>query len=1363
MSFLRELLRAGAPSLPSPDVLDGADDSFHSTIEEWLAPSLFETSVSESCLTGCAATLGDLEVVDGAQGPASTTVLDELDFTSTHGGVCVLRSLLSNPVADLSLLKLRQRYIRKVEGRLTKQLAKVKPLLARLTENERHVAWFLRERTSEEKELLEMVYFSKRLTRGMNNSRAALTSYNMYKLFVSPTIGILSPIVYFIIPYMVLKMRYGLDIDLFTYLRILYRSSSLLSGGASHAVAASYLFSMAFYFQSVFSSIEVSATVKRIIGLISMRYSGMLSFVTAAHSLAGVFGGCYESAFFVKDAPDTELFDTVLEEIDFPSTLDYRRVGELLIKFRTLRPEAVRGLCLEAYVIDSLVSLAMARVHHGLSYVSYRTRSKSPELVLQDCWHICLPGAVRNSITLGGGAEPRNVIVTGPNAGGKSTFVKAIMVNAVMAHTIGLVAAASMSTSLFTCLWTQMNVPDYKGKESLFEAEMHRSKEKIDALKALDPSEFAMIAVDEMFSSTEPIEGLAAAYAIAKTMAQHPNTMLLLTTHYKYLCKLEAEEEFANYKMTALVGPDGDIRFPYKLHRGISDQRLALELLRQKGFESHVIERAIQHCMFGKLNPLIVVAVVLVFVVVMMYQRMKMLAYRLDDLEQEVTDLHNEHAFCGPPLCAKPAATGNVSGNVRTSCLGASKPPIQEDDDDDIIELHPNKPMPVVTIIDLLSGTATLQLPEEAEQELPQEVTSPPEISFVDDEATPESVVVVPAPEPVATPASTVAVVPDAEDTPSLLTRAVKPRREASATAKNVGTGTVPTDIMQTVQKIKATKRLSKRAAASKATGESATVTLCSPVMMDGRAFTDYRSKCAWVTGESSFEMRQRLTRDADSLIAEDRARAIQNAYCPPCFDYSENGTMLPAQNTQVCNARTCTITTTDPTGLGLGGARGGTERAPLNTAVAADPMMGPIRPLDHPVRYLLSTSLFYLPEYKKTYARLGTIDETHAKQQQFLAAARHYMRLLEEAPWLRKNVALRVYYDDSLFLYQAPDGSRPWEQVLRELGAHPSVQTVRFHCAAPQYREPAAPHLHRGLLGALMRLHAACDGPGGAFAAGAKCVCLVDMDNLYSEEWWQEHARFLRCPSKRVMSFTGLTEMVLHGYVAPGQEVRPLSKFGLTSFKEPLPASAWTGVPALLEELRPHMRYLDAVRLQLYGPESANERFFEDFAYGFDEVLLNHVLARCIPDTDSIRVVEMVRKPESMIAAFFEKMVGFLSWNGQRSCAMRQLAQDMGHTSPAQLLQWLEAAKSSTRDVRSLEALIARFSPHAATLGQLQIDARTLHLITHLSAARLAAMRPSRDFMLPITAADSQLQMLTSLRLVSRPCVAASVPPAKN
>lgn len=601
MSFLRDLLGANGPALPSPDALDGKDDSYHATIEDWIQPSLFETSEAESCLAGCSSTLSDLEVVCGAQGPSSTTVLDELDFTSTHGGICVLRSLLSHPLSDLSVLKLRQRYVRKCESALTKQLAKVKPLLARLAENERHVAWFLRERTSEEKELLDMVYFSKRLTRGMNSSRTALTTYTIYKLFVSPTIGILSPIIYFVIPYLVLKMRYGLDIDLFTYLRILYKSTSLLSGGASQAAVASYLFSMVFYFQSVFSSIEVSATVKRIIRLIAMRYSGMLSFVTAAHSLTTLFEGCYESAFFVRDIPDPDLFDTVLEELDFPSTLDYSRVGELLIKFRTFRPEAVRGLCLEAYVIDALTSLAMARVHHNLTYVGYRTRGKRPEMALQDCWHICLPGAVRNSIMLGGaqsagvGArEPRNAVITGPNAGGKSTFVKAIMVNAVMAHTVGLAAAASMTTSVFARLFTQMNVPDCKGRESLFEAEMHRCKEKIDVLKGLDPSEFALIAVDEMFSSTEPIEGLAAAYAIAKTMAQYPNTMLLLTTHYKYLCKLEAEEDFANYKMTALVGEDGDIRFPYKLHRGISDQRLALELLRQKGFESHVIERAIK-------------------------------------------------------------------------------------------------------------------------------------------------------------------------------------------------------------------------------------------------------------------------------------------------------------------------------------------------------------------------------------------------------------------------------------------------------------------------------------------------------------------------------------------------------------------------------------------------------------------------------------------------------------------------------------------------------------------------------------------------------------------------------------------------
>ena len=101
--------------------------------------------------------------------------------------------------------------------------------------------------------------------------------------------------------------------------------------------------------------------------------------------------------------------------------------------------------------------------------------------------------------------------------------------------------------------------------------------------------------MDEIFSSTNPVEGISGAYAVAKKISQDQGAMLLFTTHFVYLTKLakKVPDRFINYKMNVTRNENGDIEFPYKLESGISKQFVALELLKKSGYDADVIEEAL--------------------------------------------------------------------------------------------------------------------------------------------------------------------------------------------------------------------------------------------------------------------------------------------------------------------------------------------------------------------------------------------------------------------------------------------------------------------------------------------------------------------------------------------------------------------------------------------------------------------------------------------------------------------------------------------------------------------------------------------------------------------------------------------------
>lgn len=99
----------------------------------------------------------------------------------------------------------------------------------------------------------------------------------------------------------------------------------------------------------------------------------------------------------------------------------------------------------------------------------------------------------------------------------------------------------------------------------------------------------------------------------------------------------------------------------------------------------------------------------------------------------------------------------------------------------------------------------------------------------------------------------------------------------------------------------------------------------CPPKMADGRHFTDYRPRCltnfVFPNDQplNSYEYRQYLIHNADSLMKENRLHAYNMNICGPCVEPYDIGTMLPEEAVVMCDASTCKTMLTDPNGLGTG------------------------------------------------------------------------------------------------------------------------------------------------------------------------------------------------------------------------------------------------------------------------------------------------------------------------------------------------------------------------------------------------------------------------------------------------------------
>jgi hypothetical protein len=236
------------------------------------------------------------------------------------------------------------------------------------------------------------------------------------------------------------------------------------------------------------------------------------------------------------------------------------------------------------------------------SFAEYLDGQKTPSMDMQEMWNPFVNikkesahKVVTNSIKLGPDMR-KNALISGPNAGGKSTFMKGLNITVILGQTLGIVPAEKLSFTPFAKIITYMNITDDTASgKSLFMSEVERAQELLDTVEDLTKKEFSLCIMDEMFSGTSPREGEAASYAVAEEIGSIKNSILLLASHFDRLKKLETETPlFTNYQVRVLRYDNGTFTYPFKVEHGAANQNVAIDILKQKGINSRILDKAQQ-------------------------------------------------------------------------------------------------------------------------------------------------------------------------------------------------------------------------------------------------------------------------------------------------------------------------------------------------------------------------------------------------------------------------------------------------------------------------------------------------------------------------------------------------------------------------------------------------------------------------------------------------------------------------------------------------------------------------------------------------------------------------------------------------
>ncbi|MEN6337519.1 MAG: hypothetical protein ABFE01_24975 [Phycisphaerales bacterium] len=236
--------------------------------------------------------------------------------------------------------------------------------------------------------------------------------------------------------------------------------------------------------------------------------------------------------------------------------------------------------------LDALCSLASFSAE--LPVACYPQPSEGRTLRVEDGRHplILTPDSVPNSIHLG--SDTRTWVITGPNAAGKSTFLRMVGVNVLLAQVGAAVPARGMTWSPVRLITDVRIRDDLARHESYFLSEVRRLRRLV---MDTDPSAPMLGLIDEPFRGTNSQERAATGIALLEHLMASQN-LFVIATHEEVLARTAAGvASAANYHFQEHL-EDGGIAFDYLLRPGPAGTKTAIRILEREGYPTSLLERA---------------------------------------------------------------------------------------------------------------------------------------------------------------------------------------------------------------------------------------------------------------------------------------------------------------------------------------------------------------------------------------------------------------------------------------------------------------------------------------------------------------------------------------------------------------------------------------------------------------------------------------------------------------------------------------------------------------------------------------------------------------------------------------------------
>lgn len=283
-------------------------------------------------------------------------------------------------------------------------------------------------------------------------------------------------------------------------------------------------------------------------------------------------------SFYNKVGLDTDIFYELISTVTLHEAM-------LFLSIKDLVNENKENLCKLYFILGDIDNeIALSNLYYNLDLVCKADVADKTEDISIEGEELHNPiiylkdkeESVGNTFKF-----TKDILLTGSNASGKSTFLRTIGINHLMAKTLGFVVAKKFKTT-DTDIFTSIDIKDsIEEKTSYFMAEAKTIKKMID-----NPGNIYLL--DEVFKGTNTIDRISAASSTLEYLSKQG--FVVAATHDIELTNI-LEKDFSNYHFEEVVTKD-EIKFDYKLKEGRAATRNAIRILEMYDYPEIITKKA---------------------------------------------------------------------------------------------------------------------------------------------------------------------------------------------------------------------------------------------------------------------------------------------------------------------------------------------------------------------------------------------------------------------------------------------------------------------------------------------------------------------------------------------------------------------------------------------------------------------------------------------------------------------------------------------------------------------------------------------------------------------------------------------------